>query len=161
MLVPLNLFLMYDISDFYSSVLSLSKYTIKRLITCNDTRLAADWLLNAKYVFGLMIKEWAKTAHLIGRIQSCSALFNCHLQQIRSSAGWASEEQRPDAGASSISAVLDSVCSEHGVEMGGEERDAEATPVTCNIDTIYYLLKRKRNKKTNKKKKHLHCTLGN
>lgn len=46
-----------------------------------------------------------------------------------SSADWAVEEQRPDAGVSLISAVLDSVWSEHSVKMRGEERDAEATLV--------------------------------
>lgn len=96
---------------------------------------------------------WSNSEQLIGHVRLSYISSNCHFQLVRASADWAIAEEE-----AWYWWEFDFCCFGFGLVWAQcrNERRGEGCRSytgTCNIDTIYYLLKRK--------KKHLHCTLGN
>lgn len=89
----------------------------------------------------------------MGHIRLSHTLFNCHFQLVKASAYWADDEE------AWCWCEFDFCCFGFGLvwEQCRNERWGEGCRSytgACNIDTVYYLLRRE-------EKKHLHCTLGN
>lgn len=103
---------------------------------------------------GFKINLWGRTAELLGHIWLSYNLFGCLFQLGRASAHWADSEE------AWYWSEFDSCWFGFGlvwVQCSNERRGegCRSYTGTCNIYTVYYLLKRKG------EKKHLHCTLGN